>query len=74
MTSSRETRHLIVTVDGEERDATWKQGVGIYVSGHDIGKGDEILIEETSHEVTTMRRMHMEGETLTLIVEARKPS
>lgn len=34
----RTTRHLAVTVNGEERDATWKQGVGIYVSGHDFGR------------------------------------
>lgn len=70
--SERETRHLTVTVDGDERDATWKQGVGIYVAGHDIGKGDEVRIEDVPHEVTTMRRMHMEGEALTLITEARE--
>lgn len=46
--------------------------MGIYVSGHDVGNGDEILIEGTSHEVATMRRIHMEGESLTLIVEARE--
>ena len=69
--SERETRHLTVTVAGEERDATWKRGVGIYVSGHDFGKGDEDLIEDEPHEVAEMRRMVMEGEPLTLIVRAR---
>lgn len=36
----RETRLLTVTVDSEDRDATWKQRVGIYVEGFDVGKGD----------------------------------
>lgn len=66
----RETRDL--TVDGHERDASWIQGVGIYVSGHDFGKGDTVLIEEAPHELTEMRRMQMEGEAMTLIVQAKK--
>lgn len=69
---SRRTRHLTVTVDGEDRDATWKQGVGIYVAGHDIGKGDTVEIERTLHEVTDMRRMQMHGEAVTLIMEGRQ--
>lgn len=68
----RETRHLTVTVEGEERDATWKEGVGIYVEGFDIGKGDTVLIEGTPHEVTEMRRMQMEGEAVTLIVRGQQ--
>ncbi len=39
-TVSRRTRELTGTVDGEERDATWKEGVGIYVDGFGFGKGD----------------------------------
>lgn len=69
---SRTTRNLTVTVDGEDRDATWKQGVGIYVDGHDFGKGDTVKIEGTPHEVTDMRRMQMHGEAVTLIIEARE--
>lgn len=68
----RKTRHLTLTVDGEERDATWKQGVGIYVGGHDLGKGETVEIEGTPHEVVEMRRMMMENEAVTLIVKARK--
>lgn len=68
----RETRHLTVTVDGDERDATWKEGVGIYVEGFDIGKGDTVRIEGAPHRVVEMRRMQMEGEAVTLIVKARE--
>ena len=68
----RNTRHLTVTVDGDERDATWKQGVGIYVSGHDFGKGDTVLIDGRPHEVTDMRRMQLEGEAVTLVMKAKK--
>lgn len=68
----RQTRHLTVTVDGDDRDATWKQAVGICVAGHDIGEGDEVEIEGTPHAVIEMRRMVMEGERLTLITGARE--
>lgn len=68
----RQTRNLTVTVDGADRDATWKQGVGIYVAGHDIGKGDTVEIEGTPHEVTDMRRMQMHGEAVTMIMEGRE--
>lgn len=67
----KETRHLTVIVDGDERDATWKEGVGIYVDGFGFGKGDTVLVEGTPHEVVEMRRMQMEGEAVTLIVKAR---
>lgn len=40
----RKTRNLTVTVNGDDRDATWKEGVGIYVVGHDCGKGDTVKI------------------------------
>lgn len=66
----RQTRHLTVTVDGDERDATWKQGVGVYVGGHDFGKGDTVEIEGAPHEVVEMRRMMMENEAVSLIVKA----
>lgn len=66
------TRHLTATINGDERDATWKQGVGIYVSGHDFGKGDTVEVEGTPHEVVEMRRMMMEGEAVSLIVNARE--
>lgn len=66
-----DTRHLTVTVDGNERDATWKQGVGIYVGGHDFGKGDSVEIDGTPHQVIGMRRMMLENEAVTLIVRAR---
>lgn len=56
----RKTRNLTVTVDGEDRDATWKQGVGVHVAGHDFGKGDSVLIKGRLHEVTKMRWMMME--------------
>lgn len=62
-----------VEVEGEERDATWKEGVGIYVEGFEIGKGNTVLIEGTLHEIMEMRRMQMEGGFTTLIVKARKP-
>lgn len=68
----RKTRNLTLTVDGEDRDATWKEGVGIYVSGHDFGKGDTVGIEGTPYEVVEMRRMVMEGEALTLIIKSRQ--
>lgn len=68
---SRKPRHLTVTVGGEERDATWKEGVGIYVSGHDFGKGDTVDIEGESHKVVEMRRMMLEGEAVTLVTETR---
>lgn len=64
--------HLTVPVDGEDRDATWEQGVGIYVAGHDFGKGDTVKIGGTPHEVTVMGRMQMHGELVTLILEARE--
>lgn len=70
--SARDTRHLTVTVDGEERDATWKEGVGVYVSGHDFGKGDTVLIEGVPHEVVDMRRMQLDGEPVTLVIKARE--
>ena len=69
--SVRETRHLTITVDGDERDATWKEGVGIYVEGFDIGRGDTVLVQGTPYEVVEMRRMQLEGEAVTLIVRAR---
>lgn len=53
----RETRHLTVTVDGEERG-----GVGIYVGGFDFRKRD----------VVEMRRMMLEGEAMTLIVRGQQ--
>ncbi len=59
-----------VTIDDEDRDATWKQGVGIYGAGHDFGKGDTVEIEGEPHRVVEMRRMHMEAEAVTLIVKA----
>lgn len=59
-------------MDGDERDATWKQGVGIYVSGHDVGKGETVEIDGTPHEVTKVRRMQLEGEAVTLIIKARR--
>lgn len=68
--STEKTRNLTVTVDGEDREATWKQGVGIYVAGHDFGKGDSVEIEGTPHEVTDMPRMQMQGEVVTVMVEA----
>lgn len=68
----RQIRNLTVTLDGDERDATWKEGVGIYVSGHDFGKGDTVEIEGTPHEVPKMRRMQMQGETVTLLVKVRE--
>lgn len=59
-----------MAVDGDERDGTWKEGVGIYVSGHDFGKGDAVEIEGTAHEVVEMRRMMVEGESVTSIAQA----
>lgn len=53
----KETRHLTVTVDGDERDGTWKDGVGIYVAERDIGKGDTFEIDE----VTNTRRIRYMG-------------
>lgn len=47
---SRRTRHLTVTVDGEDREATWEQRVEIYLGGHDFGKGDTVKIDGTQHE------------------------
>ena len=38
----REPRHPRSTVNGDRRDANCRQGVAIYVSGHDIGKGDTV--------------------------------
>lgn len=70
--TGRETRHLTVTVKGDDRDATWKQGVGIYVAGHDFGKGDTVMIEGEPYEIVEMRRMVMEGEALTLVVGASR--
>lgn len=52
--------------------ATWKEDVGIYVAGHDFGKGDTVKSEGTAEEVTDMRRMQMHGEAVTLIIEARE--
>lgn len=46
--------------------------MGIYVSGHDIGKGDTVEIAGTPHEVVKMRRMMREGEAVSLIVEAQR--
>lgn len=61
-------------MENEDRDATWKQGIGIYVAGHDFGKGDTVRIEGTLHEVTDMRRMQMHGEAVALIVKANELS
>ncbi len=72
--SQRETRHLTVTVDGVDRDATWKEGVGIYVDGFGFGKGDTVEIEGSPHEVVQMRRMHMEGEAVTMNVRVTSGS
>lgn len=69
---TRRTRHLTVTVDAEDRDATWKEGVGFYVEGHGFGKGDTVEIEGIPYEVTEMRRMMMEGGAVSLIVKAKK--
>lgn len=71
MAGKRRTRHLTLTVDGDEREATWKQGVGIYVGGHNFGKGDTVEIDDTPHEVTKMHRMVMKA--VTLVNRARKP-
>lgn len=49
-----------------------REGVGIYVSGHDFGKGDTVEIVGDAHEVTDMRQMQMHGEAVTLIIEAGK--
>lgn len=65
-----ESRNLTDSVEGEDRDATWKEGVGIYMDEFDIGRGDTLLIEATPHEVTEMRRMQLEGGAVTLIVKA----
>lgn len=72
MIPKREIRHLTVTVDGDERDATWKQGVGIYVSGHDFGKGDTVEIEGTPHAVRKMIRLGDAGEPRTIIQKAEE--
>lgn len=50
MNPVRRTKHLTVTVEGGERDGTWKEGLGIYVSGHDFEKGDTVLIEGEPQE------------------------
>lgn len=42
-TCGRKSRHQTVSVNGDERDATWKQGVGIYVGGHDFGNKEKIV-------------------------------
>lgn len=42
---------MTLTVEGEDRDATWKQGVGIYVDGHDFGNADTVEIGGTAHKV-----------------------
>lgn len=72
MIPKRETRNLTVTVDGDERDATWKQGVGTYVSGHNSGKGDTVEIEGTPHTVRKMIRLGEAGEPMTIIQEAEE--
>lgn len=56
------------------RSGWWKPGIGIYVAGHDFGKGDIVEIEGTAHEVTDMRPMEMHGEAVTLIVKASELS
>lgn len=71
-TLTRETRHLTVTVDGDERDATWEQGVGIYVSGHDFGRGDTVVVEGTPREVVEMRQMIRDGEAVTLVLKSEE--
>lgn len=47
MVSERETHNQTVTVGGEDRDLTWKQGVGIYVAGHDFGYGATVKVKGT---------------------------
>ena len=51
-------------MNGDERDATWKEGVGSYVDGFGFGQGDTVEIEGTPHEVVEMRCMMMEGEAV----------
>lgn len=68
----RETRQLTVTVNCDEVDATWEEGVGIDVGGHDFGKGDIVKIDGTPHRVTKMRRMVLENEAVTLIIKRRE--
>lgn len=67
-----ERRDLVVTVDGEARDATWKQGIGIWVPGHDINKGDRIEIEGTPYRVRKMIRVMKQQETWTVIEGAEE--
>lgn len=68
----RERKPLTVTVDGESRDATWEQGVGIWVSGHDINVGEEVKIEGTPYAVRTMSRLVKESQAWTLIKKAEE--
>lgn len=62
----RETRHLTVTMDGQDRDGTWEEGGGVYVEGSATGKNDTVLIEGTPYGVAEMRRLQAKGQMLTL--------
>lgn len=70
--SDREIRDLTVTVGGEVRRATWKEGIGIYCAGHDVGRGNTVEIEGTPHEVVKLRRILLEREPVMLIIQARE--
>lgn len=71
---AHEKRPVQVTVDGDRREATWEQSVGIWVPGHDINVGDQVEIEGSRYVVQTMSRLTKESEPWTIIKMAEEVS